>query len=192
MATTEDLIARCRDGDELAWEALVRRYQGRVFAVTIQYLRDREEARDAAQEVFVKLYRSLGSVRDDSALLPWLLRLARNQSIDHLRRLRARRKDRAVPMEEAAELPDSARGPEEDGVGGDRRRLLHRALGRLTPVNREIIVLKEIQELKLGEIASLLDLPVGTIKSRAHRARLELAEAVRALGGATIDGGGET
>jgi len=191
VPTADQLIAGCRNGDELAWEALVRRYQGRVFGVALHYLRDREEARDVAQDVFVKVYRSLEKVRDGDTFLAWLLRLTRNQSIDRLRRLTARRTDRAVPVEEAAELPDPAPGPESDGLGGERRRLLYRALGRLSPLNREMILLKDIQELKLVEIADLLDVPVGTVKTRSHRARLELAEAMRSLGRAASGGGGE-
>jgi len=190
LPTADQLIAGCREGDELAWEALVRRYQGRVFGVAIHYLRDREEARDVAQEVFVKVYRSLDSVREGDTFLAWLLRLTRNQSIDRLRRLTARRTDRAVPVEEAAQLPDPAPGPESDGLGGERRRLLYRALGQLSPLNREMILLKDIQELKLVEIADLLDVPVGTVKTRSHRARLELAQAIRSLGAATSGGGG--
>jgi len=190
VPTADQLIAGCRNGDELAWEALVRRYQGRVFGVALHYLRDREEARDVAQDVFVKVYRSLEKVRDGDTFLAWLLRLTRNQSIDRLRRLTARRTDRAVPVEEAAELPDPAPGPESDGLGGERRRLLYRALGRLSPLNREMILLKDIQELKLVEIADLLDVPVGTVKTRSHRARLELAQAIRSLGAATSGGGG--
>lgn len=179
--TTETLLERCREGDELAWEALVRRYQGRVFAVSVQYLRDREEARDTAQDVFVQIYRKLGAVRDDRAFLAWVLRLTRNRCLDRLRRLGARRSDREVPVEEAAEIADPAPGPEDRGLGGDRRRLLDRALGRLSTQSREMIVLKEMQEMRVGEIADLLDLPVGTVKSRCHRARLELAETVRKL-----------
>jgi RNA polymerase sigma-70 factor (ECF subfamily) len=178
---TATLLQRCRTGDELAWEALVRQYQGRVFAVTLQYLRDREEARDLAQEVFVRLYRKLHEVRDDQAFLAWLLRLTRNACLDRLRRLEARRWDRRVPVEEATEVADPAPSPEDRGVGGDRRALLHRALAGLSAASREMIVLKEIQELKLTEIAAMLDLPMGTVKSRSHRARLELAEAVRGL-----------
>jgi RNA polymerase sigma-70 factor (ECF subfamily) len=178
---TETLLERCRRGDELAWEALVRRYRGRVFAVTVQYLRDREEALDLAQEVFVRLYRKLDAVRDDRAFLAWLLRLTRNACLDRLRRLEARRWDRKVPVEEAVELPDPGPSPEDRGMGADRRTLLYRALGDLSAESREMIVLKEIQELKLTEIAAMLDLPMGTVKSRSHRARLELAEAVRGL-----------
>ncbi len=79
------LIDRCRQGDDQAWEAIVRRYQGRVFAVAFHYLRDREEARDTAQDIFVKVYQQIGGLREGDAFLPWLLRMARNSCIDRLR-----------------------------------------------------------------------------------------------------------
>ncbi len=171
----------------------MRRYQGRVFAVTLRYLRDREEARDTAQDVFVALYRNLDGVRDDQAFLAWLLRLTRNRCLDRLRRLEARRWDRAVPVEEACELPDPGPDPEDAGVRSGRRDLLRRALARLSAASRELIVLKEIRELKLSEIAERLGLPVGTVKSRSHRARQELSEALRSIEPAAdgpVDSGG--
>ena len=177
----ETLLAQCRAGDEVAWETLVRRFQGRVFAVTLRYFRDREEARDVAQDVFVALYRNLDRVRDDRAFLAWLVRLTRNRCLDRLRRLDARRWDRAVPLEEARELPDTVPGPDERGMMAASRDLIRRALEGLSVASREMIVLKEIRELQLTEIAARLDLPLGTVKSRSHRARRELAEAVRTL-----------
>jgi RNA polymerase sigma-70 factor (ECF subfamily) len=175
------LLDRCRLGDELAWEALVRRYQGRVFAVALHYTRHREEARDTAQEVFVRLYRRLDTVRDSATFLPWLIRLTRNLAIDHLRRLRVRTPETEVAIDQAPEQAAAGPSPEDGSLADDRVGLLHRALARLGAASREIILLKDIQELTLAEIASMLELPLGTVKSRSHRARLELAEAVRAL-----------
>lgn len=183
MLQTETLLERCRAGDEQAWEELVRRYQGRVFAVTLRFLRDREEARDVAQDVFVALYQKLDRVPDDRVFLAWLLRLTRNRCVDRLRRLDARRWKRTVPVDEANALPDAAPDPEARRAGAGRRDLVRRALRRLGATSREVILLKEVRELKLTEVAAHLGLPVGTVKSRAHRARLELAEAVRAIEG---------
>lgn len=181
MLDLDILLERCRQGDELAWEALVRRYQARVFGVALHYLRDRDEARDAAQDAFIKVYRSLGSLEEGQAFVPWLLRLTRNCAIDRLRRLRVRTPAVAVPAEEAAELPDAAPSLEEALLGDARKALVYRALGTLSETNREMILLKDIQQLKLEEIAGLLALPLGTVKSRTNRARLELAQAVRRL-----------
>lgn len=181
MLDLDTLLERCRQGDDLAWEALVRRYQARVFGVALHYLRDRDEARDAAQDAFIKVYRSLETLEEGQAFVPWLLRLARNCAIDRLRRLRVRTPPAAAPAEEAAEVADAAPSLEEALLGDARRALVYRALGTLSEENREVILLKDIQELKLEEVAGLLALPLGTVKSRTHRARLELARAVRRL-----------
>ncbi len=159
----------------------MRRYQGRVFAVAMHYLRDREEARDTAQDIFVKVYQQLGGLREGDAFLPWLLRLARNSCIDRLRRLKVRTPEFSVPVEDAPQIPARGLTPEETTLMGARHGLVYRALGRLSAKNREMILLKDIQELKLEEISKLLSLPLGTVKSRSNRARLQLAKAVRSL-----------
>ena len=175
------LLARCRHGDDLAWEALVRQYQGRVYAVAYHFMRDREEARDAAQEIFIKIYRGLGTMREGDRFLPWMLRLARNCCIDRLRRLKVRTPAAAVPVEEAPQITAGDPSPEDASLEEARHGLLYRAIARLGEKNREMILLREIQELKLEEIAEMLALPLGTVKSRSHRARLALAKAVRVL-----------
>ena len=176
-----DLIARCRRGDDLAWEALVRRLEGRVYAIALHYLRDREEARDAAQDIFVRLYQKLHTVRDDKPFLAWVMRISRNLCVDRLRRLSVRTPAHSVPLEDAPEPTARLPSPEESCLNSARDRLVYRALGTLSERNREIILLKDIQELKLVEIADMMSAPLGTIKSRWNRARLELAKAVRRL-----------
>ena len=177
----ESLLARCRQGDDLAWEALVRQYQGRVYAVAYHFMRDREEARDTAQEIFIKIYRGLGSMREGDRFLPWMLRLARNCCVDRLRRLKVRTPPAEVPVDEAPQIVAAVPSPEDSSLTGARHGLLYRAIARLGEKNREMILLREIQELKLEEIAEMLGLPLGTVKSRSHRARLELAKVVRVL-----------
>ena len=134
-----------------------------------------------AQEIFIKIYRGLGTMREGDRFLPWMLRLARNCCIDQMRRLRVRTPAAEVPVEEAPQIVTAEPTPEESSLTGARHGLLYRALGRLGEKNREMILLREIQELRLDEIASLLGLPIGTVKSRSHRARLELAKVVRVL-----------
>jgi RNA polymerase sigma-70 factor (ECF subfamily) len=175
------LLKRCRRGDDLAWEALVRRYQGRVYAVAWHYTRNAEEARDLAQEIFIRVYERLDTFRGGDRLLPWMLRLARNACIDRLRRWAARSRPGDHPAVEDLPLATDAPGPEENAAAASRRRLLYRALDQLSEAHREIILLKDIQGLKLDEIARLLGLPVGTVKSRSRRARLELAARLRVL-----------
>ena len=176
------LVERCRQGDDLAWEALVRRWQGRVYGLAWHYLGNAEDARDAAQEAFVRVYRQLGSF-DGDRFQAWLLRITRNLCLDQLRRRKTRpplEELRAADEDDAAPT-DVAPSPEQAWLSGARRRVVHEALRRLDGPNREVILLKDIQGLKLGEIAGMLGLPIGTVKSRAHRARLELARHVIAI-----------
>ncbi len=177
MIDVAAIVERCRQGDALAWEALVREYQGRVFAVALHYLRDSEEARDLAQDVFIKVYRKIDTFTGEG-FLAWLLRLTRNSSIDRLRRRKARPPASDVPVDERTSLPDPHPTPEDEWWSDTRRQLVHRAMNQLSEQNREIIQLKEIQGLKIDEIATTLGLPIGTVKSRSSRARLELAKRV--------------
>jgi len=175
------ILMRCRNGDPLAWEALVRQYQSRIYGIAFHYLANAEDARDLAQEIFVRVYQNLGACTDVDAFLPWMIRIARNAAIDHLRRRKARAHDRRVALDQVADLADQRPSPEEASMAGSRKRLIHRALQELSELNREIILLKEIHGLQLDEIASLLDIPLGTAKSRSNRARIELARKVMAL-----------
>jgi len=175
------ILESCREGDELAWEMLVRQYQGRVFAIAMTYVADRDEAHDLAQDIFVRIYRNLDSCREADRFLPWLVRIARNASVDHLRRRKARPPVRDIPVEEVWNLAATTPSPEDDCESSSRRRLLMAAMQRLSSINREIILLKDMQGLPLEEIAGLLELPLGTVKSRSSRARVELAQVVREL-----------
>ena len=180
----DTLLKRCKQGDELAWEALIHQYQGRVYSVAYHYVGNSEDARDLAQEIFVRLYRTLDHV-DGQTLLPWMIKVARNASIDFLRRRRARPPGHDLAADEMRDLPSQEPSPEDWCAQDDRRRLIHTGLGKLTDLNREIIILKEIQGMSVQDIASLLGVPIGTVKSRSNRARIELAEAVLALEGAS-------
>jgi RNA polymerase sigma-70 factor (ECF subfamily) len=175
------LVQRCRHGDDLAWEALVRRYHGRIYAVAYHYLSDADEARDMAQEIFVRIYEQLPSFRRGDRFVPWMIRVARNATIDRLRRQKARPPRQDLPAEGG--LPVAAAGPtpEELSVEDSRRRMLYRAMDGMSEKSREILLLKEIQGLKVEEISKMLRVPTGTIKSRASRARIELALRVRQL-----------
>ncbi|MFQ5601450.1 MAG: RNA polymerase sigma factor [Candidatus Krumholzibacteriia bacterium] len=177
------LLERCRDGNELAWEALVRQHQSRVYGLALHYVGDAEEARDVAQVIFVRIYQNLDRCTDASRFVPWMIRIGRNACIDHLRRRKARPPGRDIPAVEMRDLASSDPGPEERLHRDSRQRLLHLAIQALSDLNREIILLKEIQGLSLEEIASMLNVPLGTAKSRSNRARLELARKVLALSG---------
>ena len=181
MPQTASILERCQRGDDLAWEALIREYQGRVYGLAVHYVRDREEARDLAQEAFVRVYRGLSTFDGRHPFASWILMVTRNLCIDHLRRKKVRPPASDVPADADVPIASTETSPEEQVVRTGRRALLYRALDRLTPINREIVLLKDIQGLSLDEIATVLRVPVGTVKSRSSRARVELARHVLAL-----------
>ena len=178
-----ELLKRCGQGDELAWEVLVRQHQGRICAIAYGYLGDQDEAFDLAQEIFVRVYQRLDTCEDPDKFQSWMTRIARNACIDHLRRRKARPPRQDIPADDMVGLRHGGPTPEDNLISSTRQRLVHRALQKLSEINREIIVLKDIQGLPLEEISGMLDLPLGTVKSRSSRARIELAKAVTDLGG---------
>jgi RNA polymerase sigma-70 factor (ECF subfamily) len=188
MDTTR-LVQRCKAGDELAWERLVRTYQSRIHALAYHYVGNAEEARDLTQDVFIRVYRALPRFEKTESFVPWMLRVARTTALDHLRRRKVRPPATDIPVEEMTSLADDRPGPHEHMESASRKRLVYRAMQALGTIHREVLLLKEIQGLSLEEIAALLDLPVGTVKSRSNRARLELAKQVLALEGETANGG---
>jgi RNA polymerase sigma-70 factor, ECF subfamily len=176
-------IALCQEGDAPAWEALVRHYQGRVYAVAWYYLKNRDEAVDAAQDTFIKVYAQLDSFRGSSeAFLPWLLTITRNCSIDRIRKNNTRKRYEE-DFSQSMPLEDHQSNPEMQLLSAKSVSLFYRALEKLNPVNRDIVLLKDIQGLKLKDVARILSLPVGTIKSRSTRARIELSKLLTELKG---------
>ncbi len=174
------LLDGCRRGDDLAWEAFVRLFQGRVYSIASGYGSSADEARDLAQDIFVRLYETRGRWAPADRFLPWLIRVARNVCLDRLRRKSVRPPAEDVRADQM-ELPDAGGTPEARYHSAARRRLVWRALRSLGHLSREIILLREIQGFTFAEIAAMLRLPIGTVKSRSNRARLELAERVLAL-----------
>ena len=177
----KEILDRCREGDQLAWEALVRSFQGRVYGIACHYLGNSEDARDAAQEIFVRIYRNLGRSIDERRFVPWMVRISRNICVDHIRRRKSRPPAHDLPCDKLPALADGRENPEEHWAAGSRKRMIYRAMRNLSHVSREIILLKDILGLPLEEISSQLAVPLGTVKSRCNRARIELAERVLAL-----------
>ena len=176
-----ELLKRCREGNELAWESLVRQYQSRIYGIAYAYVGNAEDARDMAQDIFVQIYRKLDTCREPDRFLPWIIRIAQNASVDFLRRRKARPQREDLPVDEMRHLKSPGPDPEEHYAMESRKRLVYRAMQTLSDISREIILLRDMQGLALAEIAEMLSVPLGTIKSRSNRARIELARAVRAL-----------
>jgi RNA polymerase sigma-70 factor (ECF subfamily) len=171
-----DLVQRCRKGDEAAWRELVARHTGRVFRLAYRFVGRVDEAEDLTQEIFVKVFQSLDRYREsDGAFSTWLTAVARNHAIDHYRRRREERLRRTDDPAVFDTVPSADESPLRSLEREDRARLVHRGLRALPAELREPIVLCDLQGLPYEEAARALDIPLGTVKSRLNRGRIELA-----------------
>ena len=180
----ETLIERCLQGDQAAWEALVRMYRRKVFNVAYKFVGKHEEAEDLAQEIFLKVFKSLGTFDRRANFQTWLVSVSRNLCIDHYRSVRKERAtiDRAVDASELAPA-SSDPGPMAALEQRDRLTLLRDAFAALPDALRTAVLMRDIHELSYQEIADRLGLPEGTVKSRINRGRSELARQIRKLRG---------
>lgn len=171
------LLARAQKGDGAAFEEIVRAHEAAVYRLALRQLGSREDAEDAAQEVFLKAYTSLKSFRGESRLSVWLYRITNNVCIDLLRR---RRETVSLSTQDEdgeageLELPDERFDPAALAERRDLRERIGRALLALPPDAREILLLREIGGQSYDEIAAALELDLGTVKSRIFRARKKL------------------
>ncbi|MBV6497436.1 MAG: sigma-70 family RNA polymerase sigma factor [Acidobacteria bacterium ACB1] len=181
--TENGFVDKLKAGDAAAFDTLVERFSGSIFAVALRISADREEAEDLTQETFLRAFRSIGGFRGDASLKTWLIRIAINQSRNRSRWWRRRRRDRTVSLDEQISdssvhigdtIADITAGPEEDTLKRERETALLRALSTLKPIYREAIVLADIEGLTYAECAAALDINMGTLKSRIARAREEL------------------
>ena len=174
-ASTDQLIEACLNGDQRAWESIVQQYRRRVFNVAYKFVGKHDEAEDLTQEIFLKVFKALKTFDRRANFQTWLISISRNLCIDHYRSVRKEREtvDRHV---DAGDLSPAAKG--QDPLTRlqrlDRRELLRRAMLELPAALREAVLLRDIQEFSYQEIAERLKLPEGTVKSRIHRARMEL------------------
>lgn len=170
--TDEALIEEFRRGRSAAFDELTLRNQDRVFAVALRMVGQREDALDVMQEVFLSAMRALPHFRAEARFSTWLHRVTVNASLDLLRK-RTRRP--TEPLDAQAERESEDVGPEARAVVSARAVEVHAALQRLDPEQRAVIVLHDLEDLDYREVAAVLEIPLGTVKSRIHRARLELA-----------------
>jgi RNA polymerase sigma-70 factor (ECF subfamily) len=178
LTTTDaDLLPRCRGGDEAAWRELVQRHTRKVFGLAYRFTGRVDAAEDLTQEVFVKVYQTLGRYREaDGPFGAWLMAVARNHAIDQYRRGRQERLRRAEDPAILETVPAREEHPVASLERDERARLVHRGLRALPPELRQPLVLCDLQGLPYDEIAAILAIPLGTVKSRINRARLELAK----------------
>jgi RNA polymerase sigma-70 factor (ECF subfamily) len=179
---TDEIIERCLNGDQAAWESIVRMYRRKVFNVAYKFVGRHDQAEDLTQDVFLKLYKSLDTFDRRANFQTWLISVSRNLCIDHYRAVRKEREtiNRDVdPSDFAPASPDTRVDTQLEQR--DRVKLLRKALDKLAPTLRTAVMLRDIQELTYQEIADKLHLPEGTVKSRINRGRTELARQIQRL-----------
>ena len=178
------LVKRCLDGDDLAWAELVNAQHRRVYALCYRFTGSPSDAEDLTQDVFIKIYGNLGSFDLAKGSFPtWLTTLTRNLLVDHFRRTRQQRVTDSIDAgwDEAEErrpsdtLPGTSASPHEEAVRRELERMVQTALAKVSPELREAVILRDLQDMDYKEIAKVLHIPEGTVKSRISRGRSELA-----------------
>ena len=179
------LVRRCVAGDAVAWEEIVQRYHRRIYNICYRFAGTSDGAQDLTQEVFIKMYRTLSSYDlDKGAFMTWVTTITRNLLVDHFRKTKQDRVTDSLdgaPSEHEDSMPLSDqiqdKGPAPDAKVQSREtsETVHRALQKLSPELREAVILRDLQDLDYREIAGVLKVPEGTVKSRINRGRAELA-----------------
>jgi RNA polymerase sigma-70 factor, ECF subfamily len=186
------LIGQAQSGDRTAFETLVRRHDRGVLRLALRCLRSEEEARDAYQETFLRLYRTLGDFRGDCSVETWILRIASNVCIDHLRRRAARPEQPMTAIEESggpADLLEISRDtrpdhdPERALARSEMHRRIEEALGGLGPRERMVFEMRHYEGLRLRQIGNLIGTTEDTVKNCLFRAHRHLRAALADLGG---------
>ncbi len=186
MEHDQELVRRCLAGENSAWEELIKGYSRKIYNLCYRFTGRTQEAEDLTQEIFVKVFQTLGSYDAlQGTFSTWLNRVARNHLVDHYRRTK---KDRATSSleDELATLeakPSPEGRPMSRVESRERQELLQRGLNRLSPDLREAVILRDLRDLDYQEIAQVLGVPEGTVKSRINRGRLELARVLKRIEG---------
>ena len=178
----DEIIERCLAGDQGAWAEIVRRHWRLVFHVAYKFVGSYDLAEDLAQDVFIKVFKSLDSFDRRANFQTWLVSVSRNLCIDHYRSVRKERETINRDVDPAGLSPAAGgRGVHAGLEHRDRVQLLRAALDRLPPALRAAVMMRDVQELTYQEIAERMQVPEGTVKSRINRGRAELARHLRAL-----------
>jgi len=187
------LVARCLDGDREAFDQLIDRFSSMAYMLAYRHLGDREEAMDLTQDVFLQIYRKLSSFRGHSSLKTWIHRIVVNMAYNKRKHWRVRKRNLTLSLDAPVasresdpngatlkdRVPDDSASPAERAERVDREQRLKLILASLPPLHRSILILRDMQELSYDEIADLLQIPVGTVKSRLSRARNELRQQLK-------------
>ena len=179
------LVRRCISGDAAAWEEIVQRNNRRIYNICYRFAGSADDAQDLTQEVFIKMYRTLNSYDvDRGAFMTWVTTVTRNLLVDHFRKTKQDRltdsldttsSDHEDVMPLGEQIPDRGPAPDSKVQSREAREVVHEALQKLSPELREAVILRDLQDMDYREIATVLKVPEGTVKSRINRGRAELA-----------------
>jgi RNA polymerase sigma-70 factor, ECF subfamily len=178
LSGDEKLVERCLQGDDAAWEAVVSSYGKRIYNLSYRYTNRKDEAEDLTQEIFIRVYQNLKGFRAEmGSLQNWVLRIGRNLIIDNYRQTRRYQMAGGTQEMEAMNLKDEKNpNPQRAAEQEEASAFLMNGLQALPPELKEAVILRDLENLSYQEIAELLSIPEGTVKSRINRARLELAK----------------
>ncbi len=176
------LIARCLNGDQAAWEEIVRTHRRKIFNLAYKFVGRHDEAEDLTQDIFIKIFKALHTFDRRANFQTWLISVGRNLCIDHYRSVRKERATMARDVDASELSPVSReRTPLGELEQVDLKALIRQALAELPPALSQAVTLRDLKEFSYQEIADQLGLPEGTVKSRINRGRLELARQIRRL-----------
>lgn len=173
------LIEEALSGKSSSFGLLVQKYQDRLYNTMVHVVGSRDDARDVVQDAFVQAFLKLDTFQQTSAFYTWLYRIAFNVAASQNRRKRPTVSVERGRETDGREPVDRGAGPSEQIEEAERRRQVHEAIGALGNEYRSVLVLREMEDRSYEEIAVMLDLPVGTVRSRLHRARLQLRDALK-------------
>ena len=178
LSGDEKLVERCLQGNDAAWETIVNSFGRRVYNLSYRYTGRKEEAEDLTQEIFIRVYQNLKSYRPDAGTFQnWVLKVGRNLIIDHYRQTRRFQQAAGTEEMETMNLRDNKLpNPHRAAEQLEASRFLQDGLQALSPELKEAIILRDLEGMAYQEIAELLSIPEGTVKSRINRGRLELAK----------------
>jgi RNA polymerase sigma-70 factor (ECF subfamily) len=185
------LVRRCIAGDAVAWEEIVQRYNRRIYNICYRFAGSSDNAQDLTQEVFIKIYRTLSSYDvERGAFMTWVTTMTRNLLVDHFRKTKQDRltdsmdatsseHEDSMPLSD--QIPDKGPAPDTKVQSRETGEVVHEALQKLSPELREAVILRDLQDMDYRDIAAVLRVPEGTVKSRINRGRAELARLLQRI-----------
>lgn len=179
--TEKELLRRSKEGHVASFEELISSHQQKVYNIALRMLTNEQDAFDASQEVFLKVYKNLDKFQENSSFSTWLYRITTNTCLDFIRKHKDRKNDVSIDAqvefddgETSFQLKDKKVDVEEEVLKKERRQVLLEAISQLNPEHRKMIVLRELQGMSYQEIAEITGANIGTVKSKINRARISL------------------